>query len=69
MNKRHCAGCRNDRYNYGEDAAKTQQCWLLATAQLCRRRPVPAGAKPPFTQPVQRMPSCYQREGIYYFSV
>ena len=47
MNRRHCAGCRNDFYN-GNNKLGVKECWSLADAKLVSRIPVGYWESPPY---------------------
>lgn len=55
-----CAGCRNDYYN-GHNERGITECWSFPTATVVRRKLVHINQVPPWTQPAQRMLSCYHR--------
>ena len=60
--KQHCAGCRNDFYNYNNPARPEGpfQCWSLESAELIKARIVHIDDKPPYTrQPIKIVPSCW----------
>lgn len=62
MDKKHCAGCRNDYYNdYGE-------CWQLIEATMENQYAVKWNM--PMTRAnfkKVRRPSCYFQPGMYYY--
>ena len=64
MNKQHCAGCRDNYYNLNLKASgHGEGCWMLKSAKLTMRKLVPLDQRPPWTQPAQRLPSCYRKKG------
>ena len=62
MDKKHCAGCRDNFYNGNNDMGITE-CWSLETAKLVRKKLVPLDQRPPWNQPAQAVPSCYSKSG------
>jgi len=74
MNKKHCDGCYNDRYNHkgmcerpGIDAPVTSdECWHLKTAKLVMRKQVSISQTPPLAQKPIKVPSCYSMQGYIF---
>ena len=74
MNKSHCKGCYNDRYNHkgmcerpGIDAPVTSdECWHLEDAKLVWRKQVHISQVPPWTQKCIRVPDCYRMSGYVF---
>lgn len=60
MDKKHCAGCYNEEYNYGLGGAK--QCWSLESAELVMRKRVHVDQLPPWKQKAKKYPSCYRQQ-------
>jgi hypothetical protein len=65
MDKKHCAGCYNNYYNY-DNRSDTGECWLLRNARLVMRKKVPSNQRPPWNQPVQSFPHCYRAPGYAF---
>ncbi len=74
MDKKHCRGCDQDRYNHkgvcerpGIDAPVTSEsCWHIESAQRIRRVEIPVHQIPPYTQKSHWYPSCYSKPGYMY---
>lgn len=47
MNKKYCAGCRNDFYN-GRNAIGVKECWSFKTAKVVWRICILNWEKPPY---------------------
>ena len=65
MNKKHCAGCRNNFYNGNNDLGVTE-CWSLKTAKLIKRRRVGTWERPPWTRTPEKLPNCYSQKGYIF---
>ena len=65
MDKRHCAGCRNDFYN-GNNELGVTECWSRAKAKLVMRKEVHVDQVPPWTQKAKKLPDCYSRPRFVY---
>lgn len=76
MNKKHCVGCYQDRYNHkgmcerpGIDAVVvSNECWNLERAKRVRKVEIPIHQIPPYTQKSIWVPDCYSKTGFVYIS-
>jgi hypothetical protein len=68
MDKRHCAGCRDDFYN-DHNPMGVKACWNLKDAKIVKRyrihRDSMPGSKGAFTE--VRVPNCMYGNGWYYY--
>ncbi len=71
IDRKHCAGCRNDFYNVGTGAALSPEgrCWSRDEAKVIRRFQIHIDV--PMSQPgafveVKR-PDCYHATGLVFF--
>lgn len=63
MDKKHCAGCRNNFYN-GNNSLGVDECWSLKTAKMVWRIPVGNRERPPYKGKRKvRVPDCWYGEG------
>lgn len=62
---KHCVGCRDNYYN-SPTTSNTGYCWMLDSMKLVRRKAVPIDQRPPWNQPAQLVPSCYNKDGYVY---
>lgn len=58
MNKKYCAGCRNDFYNGNNDLG-VPKCWSFKAAKVIWRKAVHVDHRPPWTQKAERYADCY----------
>lgn len=65
MDKKHCAGCRDDFYN-GNNEYGIKECWMLKSAKLILRKEVHINQVPPWNQKPQMFPSCYRKSKHVY---
>ena len=63
MDKKHCAGCRDDFYN-GKNPYGIEECWCFKSAKLELRKLVHKDQQPEpewRDVPFERLPDCYCR--------
>ena len=65
MDKKHCAGCRDNFYN-GHNSIGVSECWMLKDAKLILRRRVGIWETPPWTAKPETLPNCYNAEGVIF---
>jgi hypothetical protein len=65
MDKKHCAGCRDDFYN-GNNPYGIKECWMLKSAKLILRKEVHINQVPPWNQAPKKLPSCYRKPQFVY---
>ena len=65
--KKHCAGCRDNFYNHG-DNSHTGECWCLKTAKMVWKKEVHIDQRPPWDQKARRFLNCFRRKGYVYVS-
>jgi len=58
LDRKHCAGCRNDYYNDGAGLHGT--CWSRKDAELVKRRKVHINDVPPHKHKLKLYPNCYR---------
>lgn len=58
IDRKHCAGCRNDYYNDG--AGLNGTCWSRKDAKLVKRLKVHINDVPPWKHPAKDYPDCYR---------
>lgn len=66
MDKKHCAGCRNNFYNGNNDLG-VQECWSLKRAKLKTRYQIGTWT-PTFRENFVkvRLPNCYRKVGYSF---
>ena len=65
MDKKHCAGCRNNFYN-GHNNLNVKACFSLKGAKLVMKKEVHIDQVPPWNQKAKMLPSCYHADGYIY---
>lgn len=58
---KHCAGCRNDYYNFPGNST-TGKCWMLESAKMVWALDIPVDLRPPYHMKQTKRPSCYKRD-------
>jgi len=61
-----CAGCLDNFYNHSDPMGLYNgkpECWSFADMKIVKRKLVPIYQRPPWNQPAQWVPSCYQPKG------
>ena len=65
MDKKHCAGCRNNFYN-GNNLHGVKECWSLKDAKREWRIPVGMQEAPPYKNKKKvKVPTCFHGDGPY----
>ncbi|MDD5651708.1 MAG: hypothetical protein PHF86_15035 [Candidatus Nanoarchaeia archaeon] len=66
MNRKYCAGCRDNFYN-GNNEFGVMKCWHLENAKVQWKIQVGVWENPPYlNKRKQRVASCYQGNGIIF---
>ena len=65
IDKKHCAGCRDNFYN-GNNNLGVKECWMLKDAKLILRREVGMWERPPWTATPRKLPNCYSKKGAIF---
>ena len=56
IDKKKCAGCYNDFYNYNTDGG----CWSRGSAKIVWRIKIGVDERPPYKKRKVRVPSCWR---------
>lgn len=62
---KHCAGCRDNYYNCGNNFT-TGYCWMIDKMKIVWRKEISIDQRPPWTQKAKRFPHCYRRPRYAY---
>jgi hypothetical protein len=67
MDRKHCAGCRDDFYN-GNNNLGVKECWVLKDAKLINRIKIHVDQPPPYKQKAEKKPNCYRAPRYVFVS-
>lgn len=63
----HCSGCSDNFYN-GNNNLGVNECWLLKSMKLIKRKQVGINDVPPWTWKPKKFPSCYKKAGYVFIN-